>query len=226
MSHDDSSKTHRSTSVQIGDRFGRLTIESEATSKGGLRMFICNCDCGTSVVRPLKSLRNGTTSSCGCLRRDMVAAKNHKHGMRTREGSSPPEYFIWKRMRTRCNDPRDRKWPDYGGRGITIDPRWDDFTVFLSDVGPRPSPKHSIDRINNNGNYEPGNVRWATASQQSRNKRNNVRISFDGEDLTIAEWAERRGMSAIILAQRIRRGWSAERALTEPVVFGKNQYGC
>lgn len=209
-----------------GDRYGRLTVVHEKPkSETCGRMVLCRCDCGAEITIPFKSIRTGNTSSCGCLRREMVGAKNSKHGARKRDGSGPPEYTIWKQMRARCNNPNAEKYPLYGGRGIAVDPRWDDFEVFLADVGRRPSPRHSIDRIDNDGNYEPGNVRWATPKEQARNKTNNVRVLFDGKMVTITELAEIHAICPLLLSQRIRRGWTLERALNEIPVLGKNQYG-
>lgn len=214
------------TPIVAGDRYGRLTFIQEAPrSEAGLRMVRCKCDCGAILALPLKYIRKGNTSSCGCLRREMVAAKNTKHGMRKRAGGSPPEYFIWKQMRNRCNAPGDSHWERYGARGITVCPRWGDFEAFLADMGPRPSPRHSIDRIDNDGPYEPGNCRWATASQQARNKRNSSRVQFQGETYTVADLAEKCGIPYGRLDSRLRKGWSVERAVSEPVVMGKNQHG-
>jgi hypothetical protein len=167
---------------------------------------------------------SGNTSSCGCLRRETTAKKNHRHGMRKRSGDGVPEYSIWKGMRQRCNDPNNHEWNRYGGRGIRISARWDEFLVFLADVGARPTSRHSLDRIDNDGDYEPGNVRWATLSEQANNKRSTKRFDWEGERLTVGELSTRSAIRYGLLAWRIHKGWSLRRAMTEPIRIGKNQY--
>lgn len=128
------------------------------------------------------------------------------------------EYQIWVDMRRRCHDPRVQAFPYYGGRGITVCDRWrGSFYAFLADMGPRPSTDHTLDRIDNDGHYEPGNVRWATWAQQNGNTRQVHRIEFLGEVLPLAVWARRLGIPQGTLDSRIRKqGWSVERALTTP----------
>lgn len=130
-----------------------------------------------------------------------------------------PEYGVWCRMIDRCYNPNIPSFSNYGGRGIIVCERWrHDFAAFLADVGPRPSPAHSIDRIDNDGNYEPGNVRWATKHQQMRNTRFNVVIEWRGEKRCLFEWAVILGINAYTLHARLRRrGWTIERAMTTPV---------
>lgn len=126
-----------------------------------------------------------------------------------------PEYEAWRSIRGRCLNPNDQAYPSYGGRGITICDDWrDSFPAFLRDVGPRPSAEHSIDRIDNNQGYEPGNVRWSTRTEQGRNKRNNHLLTLNGETRCVSEWAEVIGIQATTLFRRIRKGWTVERALT------------
>jgi len=119
-------------------------------------------------------------------------------------------------MKKRCRGPH-RSFHLYGGRGVTVCSRWESFENFLADMGPRPSPKHSIDRIDSGGNYEPGNCRWATRAEQSRNTRRNVLLTFGGQTMCLEDWASQRKMRPHVLGSRIRRGWSIERALTVPV---------
>ena len=140
-------------------------------NRGDASQWECLCDCGRMCTRTGSALTGGKVRSCGCLRAEInalsLAKSNTKHG-RTRTA----EYRAWTSMKKRCTDSRSPSWPDYGGRGITVCERWaHSFVAFLVDVGERPSPLHSIDRIDNDGNYEPGNVRWATREQQARNKR-------------------------------------------------------
>ena len=128
------------------------------------------------------------------------------------------EYGTWSDMKQRCSNPRHRKYHRYGGRGIVVCERWQCFKNFFADMGRRPSIRHSLDRIDNNGNYEPGNCRWATTKQQARNTVSNQLVSFQGETLCLAEWAERKGIKPLTLRARIfEYGWTVERAMTTPV---------
>jgi hypothetical protein len=127
------------------------------------------------------------------------------------------EYRIWADMLDRCRNPGKQAYPLYGGRGITVDPSWNDYATFFRDVGPRPSPKHSLDRIDNERGYGPGNVRWATGIEQARNTRRNRLLSHEGRTLTMAEWAERTGVSYAVIRSRLARGWTVERTLETPV---------
>lgn len=135
--------------------------------------------------------------------------------------SRPPEYNRWAGMVQRCEDKNHASYPRYGGRGISVCPAWrDSYVVFLSDVGCAPSADHSIERIDNNGNYEPGNVRWATRIEQGRNKRNNRTLLLDGRRVTQAELAEISGLSQGTVQRRMDLGWSAERIISQPAALG------
>lgn len=121
-------------------------------------------------------------------------------------------------MRQRCNDPGSKSYARYGGRGIKVSERWDSFPNFLADMGSRPSPRHSLERIDNAKGYEPGNARWATATEQANNRRSSRLITYQGETLTSAEWTRRTGLARHIIEQRLDKlGWSVERAFTTPV---------
>lgn len=140
-----------------------------------------------------------------------------RHG-HTRNGRRTPEHSSWTAMLKRCSDPNHAAFPRYGGRGISVCDRWLLFENFLTDMGPRPSLQHSLDRYpNNDGNYEPGNVRWATKAEQGTNKHNNRLVTFNGETLPGSEWERRLGFGRELIYQRMDRGWSAERAITTPV---------
>lgn len=142
-------------------------------------------------------------------------ARNYRHGYKT-AGKYSPEYSVWVNMRARCNNPKNTRFKTYGARGIKVCPRWEeDFLNFLSDVGRRPTPDHSIDRIDNNGNYEPGNVKWSTRKEQCRNRSTSRLITFAGETKTLADWAEQTGLGMKLLHNRLSNGWSVRRALTE-----------
>lgn len=144
-----------------------------------------------------------------------------RHGLR-----NSPEYGVWVNMLARCFNKKHRSFCYYGGRGICVCPRWQEsFDAFVLDMGRRPSPAHSLDRVDNDGNYEPGNTRWATRSQQQRNRRSRPIVEFRGERLTIAEWSERFGIRNRTLIGRFANGWSAERALLTPVAANARKPG-
>lgn len=161
--------------IPIGTVFCRLTVLGEAPVKNGHSQSLCRCTC--EVVRSYtnKELRSGKAKSCGCLRADKarLLATKHGHAGNAEKGRRPSsEYSTWLQMWRRCTTPSNKGYRLYGARGIGVCDRWKNFETFLADMGPRPSTRHSIDRFpNNDGNYEPGNCRWATASQQMSNRR-------------------------------------------------------
>jgi hypothetical protein len=202
--------------VNAGNRFGRLVVLREVNSvrtpNGTLvRCVECECDCGVVKEFRLCQLRNGHTKSCGCLKLDDCVKRFTTHG-----GSGTPEYRVWAALIQRCRNSNDSAYQNYGERGIRVCDRWGSFENFMADMGERPSPDHSIDRINNDGNYEPGNCRWATMAEQSRNTRVNVLITHDGETLCVAEWAERYGIPQERLNGRLKSGWDFEKAVSTP----------
>lgn len=201
-----------------GERFGRWRVIGRAPTKQGYResCWLCVCNCGTQRVVAAGALRKGASTGCGC-----VPARNRlTHG-----GRHTAEYGIWTNMLTRCGNPRNKAFRRYGGRGITVCERWrNDFAAFLADMGPRPSPKHSVDRINNDGDYEPSNCRWATTQEQCRNTRRNVRLTLDGRTMTQREWAVELGIHDSTLFGRIKRN-GALAALTAKKRTGNYRRG-
>lgn len=155
-----------------GMKFHRLTVLGRAVQHGkGPVKWFCRCDCNHELIVEGYQLTTGGTKSCGCLRIESFVAMNTRHGM-----CKSPEYNSWDAMIQRCRNPLGKNYHHYGGRGITVCERWlSSFENFYADMGPKPTPKHSIDRINNDGNYEPGNCRWATQSEQNFNKRRSLK---------------------------------------------------
>ncbi len=201
-----------------GQKFGKLTVLSFAgitfSSRGRkVAHWRCLCSCGRERVANTPNLTRGDVVSCGCAKRGV---KPHSD-IRGTSGKPSPEYRTWSRMFARCYNPKTSSHANYGGRGITVCERWKDFATFLADMGPRPTPLHQIDRFpNNDGNYEPGNCRWATKSQQMRNTRMTIFLTHNGETLCLSEWAERIGISQDTLRRRKYSGWSDADIIERP----------
>lgn len=190
-----------------GQVFGRWTVvERSPENRHGKPAWVCVCTCGNSSIVAGSALRMGESRSCGCYSREVSAetlrAAATKHGM-----YNTPEYFRWVSIKLRCYHKSHHAYPRYGGRGIVMCDRWrNSFADFLSDVGAPPSPEHTLDRINNDGNYELTNVRWATRKEQANNRRNNVRITYNGVTKTQAEWAVEAGITPEGIAYRHKHG--------------------
>lgn len=203
------------THGQVGMRYGKLTLTNQPyrPDPHNKRFYVhCVCQCGAAMHVPFHNLVNGSPKSC----RACSNVASRKAGCP--EGSKKnPTYRSWKAMVQRCTLSTDPCWSLYGGRGITVCERWLTFENFLADMGQRPSMKHSIDRKDRNGNYEPDNCRWATAIEQNNNRRTNVYHTYQGKSLTAPEWARERGLPVHCVKSRLSLGWSIERALTEPL---------
>ncbi len=214
------SHTRKPKTIEVGQRFGRLlAIKYVGRSKDRKHRrwrFKCDCD-GKEIVANLDNVtKERGTISCGCARLERIARQgraNATHGM-----ARTKEYRSWRAMIERCENENKDNFELYGGRGIVVSKRWrTDFAAFYADMGPRPSLAHSIDRWpNKNGNYRPGNCRWATAVQQNRNRRNNRMVFFSGQKMTLPEACEIAGLGYALVKGRLREGWTVNRALTAP----------
>ena len=190
-----------------GLRFGKWTVISRSDVRGdGEKSVVhwhCICDCGNAILVKGVSLRNGSSKSCGC-------SLGIKHGMvYTRE------YRAWSGMKSRILNPTEKNQRNYRDRGIDIDPRWvDSFECFYQDMGSPPSDKHSIERIDNDRGYWADNCKWATASEQNRNRRINHLVTYNEKTQCITAWAEETGIDFEVIRQRLKHGWSVEKTLT------------
>ena len=182
--------------IKVGDTFRRWIVLGYVGVASKDHQWLCRCDCGTVKAVSSGNLRR-RSSSCGCYRREVSRAQT---GTSLRHGESgkarTPEYAAWVAMMQRCYCQGAGNYRNYGAVGIKVHERWHVYENFLADLGRKPSSKHSLDRYpNSEGNYEPDNVRWATASQQSRNTKSNRMVTVNGESHCIAEWSERTGIS-------------------------------
>lgn len=196
------------------EKYNRLTILDTFRSKEKKRRFArCLCDCGESVVLSYNDVKTGHTKSCGCWKRDYLkkvseATIGYKY-----------EKIVWRGMKTRCYDPDSTNYPLYGGRGITVCDRWiNSFDDFIKDMGSRPSRDYSIERRDNNGNYEPSNCHWATDKEQANNRRSSRMVIYRGQTKSVAAWCDHLGLDYHRVRARILNGWDAERAFNTPRV--------
>ena len=210
--------------TSIGSRFGKLVVVAGAPPKifpsqgHPHAVWRVRCDCGIEKEVLQSNLHSGRTRSCGC---EVLPGCAQWHKLHGRDGfghQHRDEWIIWYHMLRRCNDPSYPSYPDYGGRGIRVCERWaKSFRTFYEDVAPRPSRKYSLDRVNNNGDYSLGNIRWATQKQQARNKRSNRILRYEGRKAPMAQWAEEFELHKSTLFKRLALGWSVTEALTRPV---------
>lgn len=194
--------------------FNRLTaqgiVEYRLNSRGKrIAVWLCRCVCGNEVRVTRSNLVSGGVQSCGCLRDDRLRAVLTTHGF-----SNHPLYTIWDGIRRRCNDPGDRAYKNYGARGIQMCERWRDIQNFIDDMGERPSLKHTVERVDNEGHYSPDNCIWATRKEQNRNKRDTILVTYDGRTQCLTDWAAEIRSNTPTLRYRLRVGWSIKQALT------------
>lgn len=195
----------RKTVVEIGKQYGRLVVTGKATG----RAVPVRCDCGAEKSTDIYSLLRGETISCGCHRAEQASKRRLRHGL-----SRTPEFAVWNTMHERCNNPKHISYPRYGALGVTVSPEWDDFAQFIADMGPRPSARHTIDREDGSKGYGKGNCRWATYTEQARNMSSNFMVDFGGEQICLAELAERTGTPYPRLFYRVTHGWPIEKSIT------------
>ncbi len=192
--------------------FDDWTVLGRQPNRRPCRSWKCRCLCGRIGIVSTNNLIKGRSKRCKTCSNRRKALQQ-----RTPKYTHPDEYNIWQHLKRRCLNPKDKNFRHYGARGITVCERWrHSFENFLADMGPRPSPQHSIDRIDNNGDYEPGNCRWATKKEQSRNTRSNRLFTHEGETMCLAEWARLSGVERSCLAYRVRHWTFAEAISLRP----------
>lgn len=176
------------------------------------KVWVCRCDCGKEYTGRTAKIREGYSAHCGCMRKE-----NHGRTIRTHGMTGTPEFKSWEGAKARCRSPNSKDWNRYGGRGIRFCERWDQFENFYADMGAKPGPDYSLDRIDPDGDYCPENCRWASHITQQSNRRNNIMIQQNGRRITLFEFFKRNRKSGYARArERIRRGWSVADAIFQP----------
>lgn len=206
--------------LEVGQRFNCLEVVAVKTSLSGRDWrskrvrYVCRCVCGNTVVGEGYRIATGHTSSCGCRKREV--AKKTVCLRRTHGRCHTPEYMTWVRMRRRCENSESQDYHNYGARGIKVCERWKVFANFYADMGERPGKGYMIDRVDNDGDYEPENCRWTTVKESNRNRRNIRFLVIDGIRKGLGEWAEESGTNLETIRSRLQRGWDSKEA-----VFGE-----
>lgn len=200
--------------IKPGDVVGRLTVTRECRrNRHGQLQYLCLCECGDEKYINAQSLSNGNTSSCGCLRRERISECNSTHRM-----SGTRLYRIWRDMRTRTSNPESAAYHQYGGRGIRCHLALETFEGFMDNIPDGYHDNLTLDRINVDGDYEPGNLRWSTQREQQNNRRNNRLVELsDAVRRTVAEASRMFGIPASVIYERINNGWDHYDAVTTPV---------
>lgn len=212
----------------IGKKYNRLTpIEDVGSGAGQSRLWRCQCDCGNETVVLACHMVSGHTKSCGCAQVEMISAAKyrleHSYARGRTQGTNRSEYNTWCGIKGRCLNPNQKTYAAYGAKGIEICDRWlkgedglSGFRCFISDMGDKPSPQHTIDRISPLGNYEPNNCRWLTMEGQNNNRTNNVKITAFGRILNMGQWEKETGLDRHTIKRRLANGWCPEDALSKP----------
>lgn len=198
-----------------GQRFERLTALGIIEKRGGKLLWLCQCDCGNTVSIPTNNLRNGHTRSCGCLRKETTKQRSITHGM-----TETTEYVSYCHAKARCTNPNDKRYNRYGERGIEF--RFQSFEEMLNDIGLKPSPELTLNRIDNDGHYEKGNVAWGDWEEQNNNRSDNVRLTYNGKTQTQMQWSRELNIHRKVLERRRQKGWSDEQVLGTPYVYKKH----
>lgn len=207
--------SHKNALDITGQTFNYLlAIEKTELKQGGHIIWKFLCVCGKEHLAVASDVKRGTTKSCGCKQSEMISEIQTTHGA-TKRYKPTRTYMVWGSMKKRCNNPNTKHYEDYGGRGITVCERWNSFENFLADMGDAP-PGMSIDRIDNNGNYEPGNCRWADDVEQGRNRRSTIYLEIDGIRRCLADWARIGGVHYRTVQRRLLQGMSAREAVFTP----------
>lgn len=200
--------------IPIGTRYSRWTVLRFAYIKNKNAYWHCRCDCGNEGVVVRYALTSGSSQSCGCWAIELTKMRNRKHG-HTANRRPSPTWKSWDSIKQRCLNSNDSHFPDYGGRGIAVCERWlESFENFLEDMGERPAGK-SIDRRDVDGNYEPGNCRWATIKEQNRNTRQSVKVAYKGIVLNRIDWSRMSGIPDSTLTRLLGRGLSLEQCFKQ-----------
>ncbi len=209
--------------IKTDDIFGYWKVIEFAFSRRGKKLFLCECKCGTRRVVLAAGLRRGTSKSCGCFRNFITIKRSTIHGAAKRLFRLS-EYTTWKAMIQRCENPNNNSYYRYGGRGIIVCQRWKSFQNFFSDMGKKPFQKFTLDRINNDGNYEPSNCRWADYLTQANNSSQNIILTFNGTSAGISAWSKICGLPSRLIRERVNHGWTVARSLTQPTQKQRKKY--
>lgn len=195
-----------------GQKFGKWTVLEHKEKRGQAHYWLCKCECGNTAIVRGGSLAQGTSKSCGCVGRQKTIERSTKHG-----GYGTRLYRIWDDMKARCYNHNSISYPNYGAKGITVCEEWKNFKTFMDwALANGYNDKLTIDRIDYNKGYTADNCRWITMMEQSNNRSNNHYITYNGETLTMVQWARKLNISYNLLCQRMSRGWTFEKAILTP----------